>query len=189
MNRFLTFALSFVLTAFSANAQSTVSFMGVPVDGTKYDVEQALLQRGFNLTEDGGVEGKVNDEHLFVTTFSNDAGQVYRIAAANMYPIRNQKVAAAKYNELIGAFEDNPNYTAARVRTVDGDANLYKELALKGAVYKSFFYKADSKVGNAQPTQLVGIWLIYCHDERRDKAHNYDGYYVSVHYDNLNNNK
>ncbi|MBR4590840.1 MAG: hypothetical protein IKO36_09320 [Bacteroidaceae bacterium] len=156
-----------------------VSFMGIPVDGTKYDVEKALERKGFNYCDEG-MEGKIDGKPVFVAVFVNDAGKVYRIAVANMSPIRNQNVAKERYNALADMFANDNRYTVCQSTRIPQTTDIYKTLALRGNVCRSVFSY------NSSTTQMVGVFLLY-DGTHGTKAYNSDGWYVSVRFDNLDN--
>ena len=89
----------------------TITFLGVPVDGTKSDVINALTSRGFayDLDEEGML-GEFEGENVFLHISENKAGKVYQIMVY-FHTKESAKENIEVYNKLVNRFNaDSTNY-------------------------------------------------------------------------------
>lgn len=115
---FLTLVLVFMSVLYSNAQRIPVEFMGIPVDGTKIDMINALKQKGFTQSIDDMLEGEFNgiDVYLVVNTTKN---KVDRIALFNRIPF-SEEGAKVQFNALCDQFESSPKY----IKAVDEDKDF-----------------------------------------------------------------
>ncbi len=105
---FLILVLIFISELSSMAQRIPVEFMGIPVDGTKTDMINALKEKGFMQSIEGMLEGEFNgiDVYLVVNTTKN---KVDRIALFNRIPL-SEEGAKVQFNALCDQFESSPKY-------------------------------------------------------------------------------
>lgn len=110
-NLFLT-ALLFLSTTLSAQRQKDVTkFLGIPVDGSKFEMIQKLKAKGFVYEYKDGVEfldGEFNgsDVLLFIKTNNN---KVCRIMVSDKHAVDASDIRI-RFNRLCHQFEQNERY-------------------------------------------------------------------------------
>ena len=108
-------------------AQKDVTkFLGIPVDGTKSEMRQKLIKKGFKYdAKHDCLSGEFNGRyvHIYIVTNNN---KVYRIMVADADDV-NEAQIKIRYNNLVNQFLNNDKYLPISIDTVD-DMNLWLEL-------------------------------------------------------------
>ena len=111
MKKLLSFIIGILImcsTVFG-QSESTLKFLGIPVDGSKSEMIEALKTKGFEYdSEYGLLIGDFNGRKSFIGIVEN-RGKVYRVAVmdANRCDDRQIKI---RFNNLIHQFENNDKY-------------------------------------------------------------------------------
>lgn len=89
----------------------TISFFGVPVDGTKSDFINALTSKGFAYDiDEEGMFGEFEGESAFVHISENKAGKIYQIMVY-FHTKESGKECIEVYNKVVNRFNaDSTNY-------------------------------------------------------------------------------
>lgn len=173
-------------------AQKNVTqFLGIPVDGTKYEMIQKLKEKGFrNVLEDREIlEGEFNgcDVYVFVVTNNN---RVYRIMVADRYNVDEADIKI-RFNNLCHQFENNPKYDAKKDdQTIPEDEDISYEMSEHKKIYQASYYQninrktddSSEKDLSEVISELIGyvnrtVWFQIA---RRGR----DRYYICMYYDN-----
>lgn len=119
-------------------AQKDVTkFLGIPVDGTKSEMRQKLIKKGFKYdAKNDYLTGKFNgrDVHLYIVTNNN---KVYRIMVADADDV-NEAQIKIRYNNLVNQFLNNDKYLPVSIDTIDDIDISYEMLIHKKQISASF---------------------------------------------------
>ncbi|MDE7154809.1 MAG: hypothetical protein K2N79_00785 [Muribaculaceae bacterium] len=133
--------LFIILIAFVANAQNDVTqFLGIPVDGTKYEMTQKLKAKGFKpTTHDPNVlEGEFNGVPVYLHIATN-GNKVWRIMLCDKNNV-NERSIQIRFNNLCQQFDNNPKYTTPYQNTlIPDDENIKYEMLVHNKRYQAAF--------------------------------------------------
>lgn len=124
-------------------AQKDVTqFLGIPVDGYKYEMINKLKTKGFvSSSYDREIlEGEFNgtDVNIHVVTNNN---KVYRIMVADQNPIGETDIKI-RFNKLCNQFENNSKYTSLEEdQTIPYDEDISYEMLVHNKRYEAVFYQ------------------------------------------------
>ena len=133
-----------------ANAQTQVypkerivtKFLGIPVDGTKKEMTQKLINKGFdyNNTFDY-LEGEFNgyDVKIHIVTNNN---KVYRILVEDAYPI-NESDIKIRFNRLCKQFDNNDRYISLSNYELSEQEDISYEMSVHNKRYEASYYQTD----------------------------------------------
>ena len=139
-------------TFFQNNRNLCTKFLGIPVDGTRFEVNQKLKAKGFvrdyDATEQAGfevLEGEFNgrDVRVFVETNRN---KVYRICLVDKSPVDETQIKI-RFNNLCNQFENNSkyiSYDSIGYRISDNEDISY-EMSVNKKQYQAIFYQKFSE--------------------------------------------
>ena len=102
------------IVAISMFAQKDLTtFLGIPVDGSKTEMKQKLVSKGFvpkKLGTNEFLEGEFNgtDVQVYIATNNN---KVYRIMLCDVNT-QNEANIKIRFNKLVGQFENNKRYVS-----------------------------------------------------------------------------
>lgn len=170
MKRTLIFSLILML-ALTMHAQTTVTFMGVPVNGEQESFRQKLLKKGCYTDKNSVLKGVV-DGTLSTIIINTTDDKVTSITAIEDEAIKDETLAVARYNHLLDHYKAISDYT-------EFETNPYAQSESKETMrkyineewyYAEFFQKAQPQ----RYTRRMGIKLT-------DK---YGDYRIVRHYDN-----
>ena len=150
MKRLLTIALSVILTA-SLSAQGNItSFLGIPVNGTKAEVTQRLIEQGAVKVKDG-LQISGIDQMPFLVRIKTHKGKVYSISLVETKGTKDVKTAVARFNSLIDSYRENTcEYTEYEYNSfvVINDETSTERHIHEGDYYAEFFQVADPQLYN-----------------------------------------
>ena len=111
MKRLLSFIIGILIMCSTVFGQSegTLKFLGIPVDGSKSEVVDALKSKGFRYDSNSGfLVGDFNGRESHIGIVENH-GKVYRVVVfdANTYDAGEIRI---RFNNLIHQFENNDKY-------------------------------------------------------------------------------
>lgn len=102
-----------MMISFSSFAQNkdVTKFLGIPVDGTKTEMKQKLIAKGFVPKKMGDLEwleGEFNGRNVNVYICTNN-NKVYRIMLADKNTVDEAQIKI-HFNNLVKQFENNKRY-------------------------------------------------------------------------------
>lgn len=173
MRRIFTIVLTLML-ALAMQAQTTVSFMGVPVKGTPESFRQQLLMKGCYTDKNSVLKGVV-DGALSTIIINESNNQVKSVTAIEDEQLANDQIAVARFNRLIDYYKGNPDYTEYESNSyIATGYPVTSQKHISEEWYYAEFFQTDPK---QRYTKRMGFKL-------SDK---YGGYRIVRHYDNNNN--
>ena len=140
-------ALLFALLLFSfpalgqANNDNTLTFLGIPVDGSKSAMISALRAKGFtyNRTRDV-LTGEFNGQNSMVIIHENH-GKVDRVYVVNQSGTRSPSQARIQYNTLLHQLNDSEKYISFDENNpIPEDEDISYEMSVNGKAYNATFY-------------------------------------------------
>lgn len=175
MKKILLFCIM-AIAAISMSAQSDVTtFLGIPVDGSKSEMKQKLVSKGFvpkKVGENEFLEGEFNgtDVHVYIVTNNN---KVYRIMLCDA-STRNEADIKIRFNKLVNQFENNKRYTSYENYTLSDEENISYEMAVHKKNYDASFYQVPDleKIDTLALQEKIhnGLLSKYTEDELRDTS-------------------
>ena len=138
---------SVLMLSFAMNAQEDVTkFLGIPVDGTKSEMIDKLLAKGFTRTEYDRetLEGEFNGEpvSIIIQTVNN---KVWRIIVSQ-HAMVDETAIRIRYNNLCDQFANNPNYyslTPVEEYYIPEGEDIAYEMEVKNKSYQSIFFQTN----------------------------------------------
>ncbi len=126
------------------SAQKDVTtFLGIPVDGLKSDMINALKAKGFVPSEldKDMLKGEFNgyDVNLSIVTNNN---KVYRIVVVDENYV-DETAIRIRFNNLCRQFENNPRYTALDDFTIPEDEKIPYEMLVNKKRYDAAFIQGQ----------------------------------------------
>ena len=131
------------IAAISMSAQNDVTtFLGIPVDGSKSEMKQKLVSKGFvpkKVGENEFLEGEFNGTKVRVSIVTNN-NKVYRIMLCDVVT-QNEADIKIRFNRLVNQFENNKRYTSYENYTLSDEENISYEMAVNKKNYDASFYQ------------------------------------------------
>lgn len=111
MKKLLSFIIGILIMCFTVfgQSESTLKFLGIPVDGSKSEIVEALKSKGFEYdSESDFLIGDFNGRESHIGIVENH-GKVYRVVVfdADTYDAGEIRI---RFNNLIHQFENNDKY-------------------------------------------------------------------------------
>lgn len=145
MKKILLFCIM-AIAAISMSAQSDVTtFLGIPVDGSKSEMKQKLVSKGFvpkKVGENEFLEGEFNGTKVRVFIVTNN-NKVYRIMLCDVVT-QNEADIKLRFNRLVDQFENNKRYTSIGNHTLPDDEKISYEMAVNQKNYDASFYQVPN---------------------------------------------
>ncbi len=142
MKKILLFCIM-AIAAISVSAQNDVTtFLGIPVDGSKSEMKQKLVSKGFvpkKVGENEFLEGEFNGTKVHVSIVTNN-NKVYRIMLCDVVT-QNEADIKIRFNRLVNQFENNKRYTSYENYTLSDEENISYEMAVNKKNYDASFYQ------------------------------------------------
>ena len=207
----------FFILPMALNAQNDVTqFLGIPVDGSKSEMIQKLIDKGFTI--DSHVKdvlvGEFNgiDVQIFIATNNN---KVRRISVVNAKPTSEENIKIM-FNNLLKQFQNNKKYlytpdSSIVKYTIPQDEDISYELLVKKKIYQALFYqrtaafdslslqintlKEKMPLNETDKDQLITLAksqikeLYNCFKKQvwLNLSKMSGGYYITIYYDNVYN--
>lgn len=146
MKRLLFIVLAMIATITSFAQQKDVTrFLGIPVDGTKTEMKQKLIAKGFVPKKIGDferLEGEFNghDVNVYIATNNN---KVYRIMLVDKNYVDEAQIKI-RFNRLVEQFENNKQYISLDKYTLSDDENISYEMTVNKKNYNAVFYQVPN---------------------------------------------
>lgn len=146
-----------LLFSMSVYAQKDVTqFLGIPVDGSKWEMIQKLKEKGFRSTtvDKEILEGEFNGVQVYVHIVTNN-NKVYRIMLADVTN-RGERNIRLRFNELCRQFANNPKYFSWRDddQTIPEDEDISYEISAHEKRYEAVFYQKPVEMDSAALVKL-----------------------------------
>lgn len=145
MKKILLFCIM-AIAAISVSAQNDVTtFLGIPVDGSKSEMKQKLISKGFvpkKVGENEFLEGEFNGTKVHVSIVTNN-NKVYRIMLCDVVT-QNEADIKLRFNRLVDQFENNKRYTSIGNHTLPDDERISYEMAVNQKNYDASFYQVPN---------------------------------------------
>ena len=139
--------LSFVLTlvcSIIVAQETSLKFLGIPVDGTKKEFFEQLKKKGFEVTEYEGnmfAEGEFNGKNSIITVRTVNRMIDRVVVQWGEYMSEGQiKIA---YNNLVRQFEKNDKYVSEDEQYLPEDEDLGYEMTVHDKQYQASFYLSE----------------------------------------------
>lgn len=135
--------LIMAIVVVSVYAQKDITtFLGIPIDGTKSEMKQKLIAKGYvpnKIGNDEYFEGEFNgtDVRLYIGTNNN---KVFRIMLCD---VNTQSEAGIKirFNRLVEQFKNNKRYTALEDYTLSESEDISYEMNVNNKNFDALFYQ------------------------------------------------
>lgn len=147
MKKLITLSVLMLMVAM-LNAQVEVTkFLGIPVDGTKYEMISKLKAKGYTWNSNlECLEGEFNgrDVQIYVVTNNN---KVYRILVVDKNYL-NETDIRIRFNTLLSQFKKNDRYIApfgVSNEPIEEDENIFTNIRINKKRYQASFIQLDNK--------------------------------------------
>ena len=193
--------------------KDVTTFLGIPVNGTKSEMKQKLIRKGFVPKKVGTNEfltGEFNGTDVIVHIVTNN-NKVYRIMLrdANAQSEADIKI---RFNNLVSQFENNKRYSTYGNHTWSDEEDISYEMNVHNKNYDAIFFQLPQKE-NVDSLILNELSSKYTEDELKNPSEdikkdiedtelriyqdlvikkivwfrivgNYGEYYIAMYYDN-----
>lgn len=152
-------------------AQSPIPFLGIPVEGEKEQMIQALQQKGFVYdAHNDCLEGEFNgyESNIYVV-MNND--QIWRICVADV-PSFDKNAIKIRYNKLFDQLVSCGKYDLYKGSKLSADEDVAYEITSNSKQYISTFVPTDNSIRGT-------VWYTI--------AEHYGNYFIMMFYENLDN--
>lgn len=172
MKKFILLVLMTICLTFSSFAQTPcITFLGIPVDGTKREMISKLKAKGYEYDSyNDWLVGEFNgnDVLIFVQTVNN---KVWRIAVGDKANIDEADIKI-RFNTLFEQFSNNSKYVILDGNKLNENDDISYEIGVHSKRYDAYFVPADTSINGL-------VW--YTIGEKSGK------YGIILFYENLNN--
>ena len=147
MKKILTLIALLMLVGPMQAQRQVTTFLGIPVDGTKAEMTNKLIAKGFTLKaiEDTEfLEGEFNGAkvHLYIITHNN---KVWRIMLCDATPTDENNIKI-RFNTLIRQFEANNKYETINAVPIDESVRLLNAMMEEHKIFEAAFNQKESTV-------------------------------------------
>lgn len=144
--------------------KDVTTFLGIPVDGSKNQIEKKIIAKGFTKSDDGYYEflsGEFNGTSVRIYIGTNK-NKVYLIVVQDAYP-RNEENIKTRFNTLVSQFMKNKRYIALKDYTLSEDEDISYGMSVLKKHYEAVFYQVPDI------TKLNAATLAKIKEELKDK--------------------
>lgn len=125
-----------------AQNKDVTKFLGIPVDGTKTEMKQKLIAKGFvpkKFGDEEFLEGEFNgcNVNVYIRTNNN---KVYRIMVADNFTVDEAQIKI-RFNNLVSQFENNKRYFPLDKYTLSDEEDISYEMTVHNKNYDAYFYQ------------------------------------------------
>ena len=208
MKRFITLVATLLMSvSMFAQSKAPISFLGIPIDGTKANMINALVDEGFeHIKTNSGEDVLIGDfngrkSHIYIVTNRN---KVYRIMVAYADYVSEAQIKI-NYNNLLSQFKKSEKYVELDENpSIPDDEDISYEILVHKKTYDSSFWVkpnfTDEETAQIQK-DVEGMdeedALRYAMQKALDAMNGqvwfriseegYDRYEICIYYDNLLN--
>lgn len=147
--------LALVLASTMAFSQTEVTkFLGIPVDGTKAEMRQKLIAKGFEVTKyDADIlTGEFNGRDVYLILVTNN-NKVWRLAVRYKNGCSEGQIKI-HFNNLVHQFENNKRYFNNLDYIIPEDEDISYEMVVHNKQYQAAFYQRDLKAEEQYKKEL-----------------------------------
>lgn len=113
------------------------TFLGIPIEGTRRNMEQRLLEAGFVLMDDNSFAGVYNDEPVVIIIHTYNR-KVCRLEVRESGEGMDENTAKARFNSLVRMYLEDKDYIS-----LPGNHNIPdNESVMEGLRFKNKLYQA-----------------------------------------------
>lgn len=173
MKKLMLLAL-FISLNIGVNAQNTLQFLGIPIDGTKREMISELETKGFEYNSYGDyLSGEFNGEdvQISVQTVNN---RVWRIAVISTN-CTNESNIKIHFNNLFDQFSNNGKYILRYGTKLNDNDDISYEMLVNNRRFDAYFTPVDASInGRVWYTigEVCGEYVIAIFYENHDNAAN-----------------
>lgn len=170
MKKLLLFIL-FVSIAMGANAQNTIKFLGIPVDGTKREMISKLEAKGYEYDSyrdylTGEFNGR--DVMISIQTVNN---RVWRVCVIDE-SYTNETNIKIQFNNLFDQFSNNGKYYCRYGQKLNDSDDISYEMSVHKKRFDAGFGLNDSSINGS-------VWYMI--------GEQYGEYTIAIFYENYDN--
>ena len=161
-----------MMISFSSFAQNkdVTKFLGIPVDGTKTEMKQKLIAKGFVPKKMGDLEwleGEFNgtDVRAFIVTNNN---KVWRIMLADKNRVDEAQIKI-HFNNLVKQFENNKRYYAFGDYSLSDEEDISYEMIVHNKIYAAY-YSQNPDFENIDTKVQIAIKEKYSAEELKNPS-------------------
>lgn len=161
-----------MMISFSSFAQNkdVTKFLGIPVDGTKTEMKQKLIAKGFVPKKMGDLEwleGEFNgtDVRAFIVTNNN---KVWRIMLADKNRVDEAQLKI-RFNILVSQFENNKRYIPLDKYTLSDEEDISYEMTVHNKIYAAY-YSQNPDFENIDTKVQIAIKEKYSAEELKNPS-------------------
>ena len=145
MKKLLLFVAVWVVSSVATFAQSDVTtFLGIPVDGYKSDMIQALKSKGFvsSSYDKNILQGEFNGTNVSIHVATNN-NKVYRLMLCDENTI-DELAIRLRFNKLCDQFVANGRYVTLGEYKIPEDEDISYQMSVHKKRYEAIFYQAPN---------------------------------------------
>lgn len=135
--------LALQLTSYAQENVSVTKFLGIPIDGTRYEMLQKLKAKGFTNAGDysnADLIGEFNGHDVEISAVTNN-NKVYRIAVFDRF-YSDEADIKIRFNTLCQQFGNNPKYRAlSENQSISAEEDISYEMSVNSKRYQAVFYQ------------------------------------------------
>lgn len=161
-----------MMISFSSFAQNkdVTKFLGIPVDGTKTEMKQKLISKGFVPKKMGDLEwleGEFNGRNVNVYICTNN-NKVYRIMLADKNTVDEAQIKI-HFNNLVKQFENNKRYYAFGDYSLSDEEDISYEMIVHNKIYAAY-YSQNPDFENIDTKVQIAIKEKYSAEELKNPS-------------------
>ena len=203
------FSASILVNAQTQITSTVTKFLGIPIDGTKKEMVQNLINKGYYYNNDYDcLEGEFNGYNVRIHVVTNN-NKVYRICVEDAYSV-NETDIKNRFNRLLQQFRNNQRYFSIEDHEIHEQEDISYEMSVNNKRFKATFIQIEqapekevqdlvhNKYGNNKnfddlnDSEQLEISLDYLSNHIEKSVwfminENYGKYKILMFYDNLRN--
>lgn len=161
-----------MMISFSSFAQNkdVTKFLGIPVDGTKTEMKQKLIAKGFVPKKMGDLEwleGEFNGRNVNVYICTNN-NKVYRIMLVDKNTVDEAQIKI-HFNNLVKQFENNKRYYAFGDYSLSDEEDISYEMIVHNKIYAAY-YSQNPDFENIDTKVQIAIKEKYSAEELKNPS-------------------
>jgi hypothetical protein len=144
----LIFSALFAINGFSQ--KEVTKFLGIPVDGTKSEMENKLIEKGFKKVSGYDfLTGEFNGQIVTVLIVTNK-DKVWRISVLDLYPTDEANIKL-RFNQLCRQFEQNDKYwLPADDYSIPEEEDISYNMLAYNKEYEASYYQLPGNIGKKE---------------------------------------
>lgn len=162
MKRIAIFIFAVLLFASDAFSQNTIKFLGIPIDGTKKEMIDALKAKGYTTynSDKDILKGEFNGMNVYinVNTVNN---RVWRIAVVTQSSTDDETNIKIRFNRLFDQFSRNGKYVLLSGEKLTDEDNISYEMFINNKRYSASFGLRDKTINGKVWYMIAGEFLNY----------------------------